>query len=73
MTACCYTKSPDNNDGRNDSVIVVTESSDHDRVASMSSLQKVVHKIKHLPEKTYEDVYASSDGIGLDLVRYLNY
>ena len=48
----------------NDDVIVVTESSDHDRVASMSRLQKVVHKIKHMHEKTYENVYIWSDGMG---------
>ena len=45
-------------------VIVVTESSDLDRVASMSCLQKVAHKIEHLHEKTYENVYVWSDGLG---------
>ena len=54
FTACCYAKSPNNNDVRNDNVIVVTGSSDHDRVASMSCLQKVVHKMKHMHEKTYK-------------------
>ena len=38
VTACCYAKSPNNNDFRNDNVIVVIGSSDHDRVASMSFL-----------------------------------
>ena len=51
FTACCYTKSPDNNDIRNDHVIVVTESSDHDRVAFISCVQKVLHKIKHMHKK----------------------
>ena len=51
FTACCYTKSINNNDVRNDNVIVVTESSDHDRVASISCLQKVIHKIKHMHKK----------------------
>ena len=54
FTACCYAKSSNNNDGRNDNVITVTESSDHDKVASMSCLQKVVHKIKHMHKKIYE-------------------
>ena len=62
FTACCYTKSPANNDVRND-VIVVTENSDHDRVASMSCLQKVVHKTEHMHVKTYGKVYVWSDGM----------
>ena len=53
FTACCYAKSP-NNDVRNDNVIVVTESSDHDMVASMSCLQKVVHKMKHICMKNIQ-------------------
>ena len=53
--------SPNNNDVINNNVIVVTESSDHDRVTSMSCLQKVVHKIEHMHEKTYENVYIWSD------------
>ena len=64
FTECCYAKSPNNNDVRNDNVIVVTENSDHDRVASMSCLQKVVLKIEHMHEKTYENVYFWSDGMG---------
>ena len=46
-----------------DNVIAVTESSDHDRVVSVSRLQKVVHKIEHMHEKTYENVYIWSDGM----------
>ena len=65
FTACCYARSPNNNDVRNENVIVVTESSGHDRVASMSCLQKVVHKIEHMHEKTYENVYVWSDGMEL--------
>ena len=41
FAACCYAESPNNNDVRNDNVIVVTESSDHDKVESMSCLQKL--------------------------------
>ena len=33
FTACCYTESHHNDNVRNDNVIVITESSDHDRVA----------------------------------------
>ena len=68
FTACCYAKSPNNNDVRNDNVIVATESSDHDRVASLSCLQKVIHKIKHMHEKTYENVYVWSDGMGSQFI-----
>ena len=63
FTECCYGKSSNNNDVIKD-VIVVTESFDHNRIASMSSLQKVIHKIKHMHEKTYENVYVWSDGMG---------
>ena len=74
FTACSYTKSHNNNDVRND-VIVFTKSSDHDRVASMSCLQKVVHKIEHTYGKTHENVYVRSDGMGhnLDLAIGSNY
>ena len=39
FTTCCYAKSPNNN-VRNDNVIVVTGSFDHDRVASMHMHEK---------------------------------
>ena len=51
FTACCYIKSPHSNNVRNDNVIVVTESSNHDRAVCMSCLQKVVHKIVHMHGK----------------------
>ena len=60
FTACWYAKSPNNNDVRNDNVIIVTKSSDHDRVTSMNCLQNIVHKMEHMHEKTYENVYVWS-------------
>ena len=60
FTAWCYVKSPNNNDVRNDNVIIVTKSSDHDRVTSMNCLQNIVHKMEHMHEKTYENVYVWS-------------
>ena len=57
FTACCYAKSTNNNDFRNYNVIVVAGSSDRDRVASLSCLQKVVHKMKRMHEKTYNNFY----------------
>ena len=57
FTACCYTKSTNNNDFRNYNVIVVAGSSDRDRVASLSCLQNVVHKMKRMHENTYNNFY----------------
>ena len=54
FTACWYAKSPNNND------VIVTKSSDHDRVTSMNCLQNIVHKMEHMHEKTYENVYVWS-------------
>ena len=77
VLAYFYVKRPNNNNVRNDNVIAVTESSDHDRVASISCQQKVVHKTQHMLAKTYEIVYVWSDGMGLqfslDLAIYSNY
>ena len=47
----------------NENVIIVAESSDHDRVVPMSCLQNIVHKIEHMYEKTYENIYVWSDGM----------
>ena len=52
------------NDARNDTVIFITESSDHDRVACMICLQEVVREIEHRHKRTYENVYVWSDGMG---------
>ena len=62
FTACCYF----NVQGKikKDNVIVVTEKSDLDRVASMSCLQKVVHEIEINHSKCYENWYVWSDGMG---------
>ena len=75
FTVCCYAKSPNNNDVRKDNVIVVTESSNHDKVASMSCLQKVVHKIEHMHEKdTRIFMFGVMEwGPNLDLAIYSNY
>ena len=55
FTACYYF----NVDGKikNSNVIVVTERSDHDRVASMSCFKKVVSKIESKHGKCYENSY----------------
>ena len=64
FTVCCYAERPHKNNNVRNDVIIVTENSDHDRVVSMSCLQKVAHKIEHLREKMYENVYVWSDGMG---------
>ena len=67
FTACYYAKSPNNNDFRNDNVIDITGSSVHDMVATISSLQKVVHQMKRMHEKTYKNFYVWVDGMGSQL------
>ena len=67
-----YAKSPNNKDVRNDNVIVVTKSSDLDRVASISCLQKVIHQIEHMHEKTCVNIYVWSDGMESQFIsRYI--
>ena len=62
FTACFYAKSSNNNNFRNDNVIVVTGSSNRNsRVYEL--LENVVQKIEHLHEKRYENVYVWSDGM----------
>ena len=61
---CCYTKSPNNNDIRNDNAITVTETSDHHSAAFMNCLEKVIHRIKHMHETLHENVYVWSGGMG---------
>ena len=48
----------------NDNVIAVTERFDHDRVVSISCVQKDVHKIQQTHEETYENVFVWTDGMG---------
>ena len=48
----------------NSNVIVVIERSDHDTVASMSCLEKVVADIESKHGSRYENLYIWSDGIG---------
>ena len=64
FTACCYTKSPSNNDVRNDNIITVAETSDHDKITSMNRQQKFIHKIEYMHEKSYENVFVWSDEMG---------
>ena len=62
FTACCYV----NVEGviKNQNVAILTERSEHDRVASMSCLQKVVEEIELKNGKSYENLYVWSDEMG---------
>ena len=44
-------------DLQNDSFIMITESSDHDQLASMTCLQKVLDKIEEKYEEVYHNVF----------------
>ena len=60
FTACCYV----NVEGviKNQNVVILTERSEHDRVASMSCLQNVV-EIELKNGKSYENLHLWSDGM----------
>ena len=60
FTACCYSKVTGKI--KNDNVVIVTERSDHDRVASMSCFQKVVEEIERKHRKSYENLYVWNGG-----------
>ena len=62
FTACCYSKV--SGKIKNDNVIIVTERSDHDRVTSMSCLQKVIGEIESKNNELYKNLYIWSDGMG---------
>ena len=49
---------------KNSNVIMVTKRSDHNRVASMSCLEKVVAEMESKHGKCYENLCMWSDGIG---------
>ena len=61
FTACCYV----NVEGiiKNQNVVIFTERSEHDRVTSMSCLQKVVEEIELKNGKNHENLYVWSDGM----------
>ena len=64
FTACCYTKSLiDNGDGlKKDSVVVVNESRDHNRIAALTCLKKVIEEVERVNAVKYTKVVVWSDG-----------
>lgn len=62
FTSCCYFKD-DKNIVQQKSIVIVTESSDHNRVTSMSSLKKVVEIAEKSLEKSFGRLIVWSDGM----------
>ena len=64
FTACCYTKSLiDNGDGlKKDSVVVISESKDHNRIAALTCLKKVIEEVERVNAVKYTKVVVWSDG-----------
>ena len=63
FTVCCYTKPVGSDDLQSDNIVVVTESSDHNRLTSITCLQKVLGKIAEQYEKVYNNAFVSNDGM----------
>ena len=49
---------------RNKSVVVLTENSDHNRIASMSCLKKVINTVETVCGKSFTNIVLWRDGMG---------
>ena len=58
FTACCYTKSMiDNGDGlKKESVVLISESKDHNRIAALACLKKVTEEVERVNAVKYTKV-----------------
>ena len=63
FTSCCYFKGV-TNEIRNNSVVVGTENSDHNRITSMRCLKKVIDILETECGKSFTEVVLWSDGMG---------
>ena len=63
FTSCCYYITDTDNLGQK-SVVVVTEKSDHNRITSMSCLEKVIETIETQCGKFFNNIVVWSDGMG---------
>ena len=63
FTSCCYIKGV-TNEIRNNSVVVVTENSDHNRITSMRCLKKMIDILETECGKAFTNVVLWSDGMG---------
>ena len=61
---CCYTKSLiDNGDGlKKESVVVISESKDHNQIAALTCLKKVIEEVERVNAVKYTKVVVWSDG-----------
>ena len=63
FTACCYTKSLDNDESlKKDSMVVISESREHNRAAALTCLQKVIMKAEEVNAADFQKIYVWSDG-----------
>ena len=62
FTSCCYYKGSGNT-LQQKSIVVVTENSDHDRVASMNSLKRVVETVENKVGNMFSRLIVWSDGM----------
>ena len=63
FTSCCYFKGA-TSDIRNESVVVVTKNSDHNRIISMSCLKKMIDAVETECSKSFTNIVLGSDGMG---------
>ena len=63
FTACCYTKSlDDDGDLKKDLIVVISESKDHDRAEAITCVRKVIEKAEEINAASYDKIYIWSDG-----------
>ena len=63
FTACCYTKLLDDDGGlKKDSIVVISESKDHDKTAAITCIKKVIEKAEEINATSYDKIYIWSDG-----------
>ena len=62
FTACCYTKPYGDDKMKKDSVVVISESKEHDCAAAISCLKKVVEKVEDINETSYNKVFVWING-----------
>lgn len=61
FTACCYSRSPDGS-LKKDSIVVISESKDHDRKASLTCVKKVVEEAERINDAKFVKIMVWSDG-----------
>ena len=62
FTACCYTESLEDGGLQKDPTVVVSESEEHNRAATLTSLNKVIEKPEEVNVAKYNKIIVWSDG-----------